>query len=229
MPNLLEEAYENAEAIRSGDLAHMREELGDLLLQVFMHSEIASETAAFTVDEVASEVTEKLIRRHPHVFGDSDAGDSDAVLRQWDAIKRAEKGTEAEPHLSGVGTGLPSLIRASKIQKKAAKVGFDWPDDEGVVAKIREEVGEVEEALVRGDECHLAEEIGDLLFAVVNLARRRGFDAEALLAAANAKFVARFHAMESRLAAAGQSLESATLEAMESAWQATKSADPRRA
>lgn len=222
VPNLLEEAYETAEAIRAGDRPHMREELGDLLLQVVLHSEIASESAAFDLDGVASEITGKLIRRHPHVFADSEAGDSESVLKQWDAIKRAEKGAETAPHLEGITRGLPSLIRATKIQKRAAKVGFDWDAVVDVLPKIREEIAEVEEALGTGDGDHLAEEIGDLLFAVVNLARKAKIDAEAALAAANEKFVERFHRMEDALAGDGRSLDEASIEEMEAAWQAAK-------
>ncbi len=219
VPNLIEETYETVDAIQRGDMEHLREELGDVLLQVVFHSELASERGDFDMDEVARGISEKLIRRHPHVFGESRAGDSDAVLRQWDEIKRVEKGTGAEPFLHGVGHGLPALLRAAKLQKKAAKVGFDWPDEAGVVDKIREELEEVESA---ASPEAAAEEIGDLLFSVVNLARFRKLDPEVLLAAANRKFEERFGRMERALDEQGIGLEKAGLEQMEEAWQAAK-------
>lgn len=217
--NLIEEAYETVDTIRRGDHEHLREELGDLLLQVVFHSELASERGDFDFDEVARGISEKLVRRHPHVFGESGAGDSEAVLRQWDEIKRVEKGTEAEAYLHGTGHGLPALLRAAKLQKKAGKVGFDWPDEAGVLDKIREEIAEVESAATPEA---AAEEIGDLLFSVVNLARFRKLDPEILLAAANEKFEARFGEMERSLAAAGRSLAEASTEEMEAAWEAAK-------
>jgi MazG family protein len=221
VPNLIEEAYETVDAIQRDDFEHLREELGDLLLQVVFHSELASERGDFDMDEVARGICEKLIRRHPHVFGDSRAGDADAVLRQWDEIKRAEKGTEAEAFLHGVGHGLPALLRAAKLQKKAAKVGFDWPDETGVRDKIREELDEVAAAETPGA---AAEEIGDLLFSVVNLARFRKLDPEVLLADANRKFEGRFGEMERILKARGILLGAASLEEMEQAWQEAKQA-----
>lgn len=221
IPNLLEEAYETADAIRSGDHLHMREELGDLLLQAVMHSEIASESDHFDLDAVASGVTEKLIRRHPHVFADSDATGTDAVLKQWEEIKQAEKGPKSQAYLDNVTTGLPSLIRATKIQKKVAKVGFDWPDPSGALAKVHEELAEVEHAIAT-DDGTTPEEIGDLLFAVVNLARKHGLDAETLLNDTNNKFTARFHQIESTLRESGTSLKQASLDEMESAWQSAK-------
>lgn len=219
IPNLIEEAYETVDTIRRGDREHLKEELGDLLLQVVFHSELASEDGAFDLDEVARGISDKLVRRHPHVFGESGVNTTDGVLAQWDEIKRAEKGDGEKPYLHGVGKGLPALLRAAKIQKKAAKVGFDWPEEAGVVDKIREELEEVVSA--ENDE-RAAEEIGDLLFSVVNLARFRGLDPEVLMAAANTKFEERFGAMESFLKAAGSSLVEATLDEMEAAWQAAK-------
>lgn len=223
LPHLLEEAYETAAAIRSDRTEDMMEELGDLLLQVIIHAEIASETQRFDFDQIATVVGDKLIRRHPHVFATSHASDSDAVLRQWDKIKRAEKGQEAAPYLEGVGDGLPALMRATKLQKKAAKVGFDWPDTEGVFAKIREEIDELEQAMQAGAPDAISEELGDLLFALVNLARHRGLDAENVLSAANDKFRRRFDSVERKLLAEESSLEEAALEEMESAWQSAKS------
>lgn len=220
--NLIEEAFETVDTIRRGDHEHLKEELGDLLLQVVFHCELAEEAARFNLDDVARGISDKLVRRHPHVFAQSDAADTDAVLQQWDAIKRAEKGDEAEPYLHGVGKGLPALMRAAKLQKKAAKVGFDWPDAAGVIAKIREELAELEAAMESTDEEHIEEELGDLLFSVVNLARFRTSDPEILMAAANSKFEKRFAIMERDLAGQGITLQSASLEQMESSWQAAK-------
>ncbi len=186
IPNLIEEAYETVDTIQRGDHPHLKEELGDLLLQVVFHSEIAEGAGRFNLDDVARGISEKLVHRHPHVFAQSDAADSDSVLRQWDAIKRAEKGDEERPYLHAVGKGLPALLRAAKLQKKASKVGFDWPDESGVLAKLREELAELESAMVAGDSTAADEELGDLLFSVVNLARFRKVDPEVLMANANA-------------------------------------------
>lgn len=230
LSNMLEEAYEAVDAIRSDDTPHMEEELGDLLLQVVMHAEIAAETDRFDLDSVAAVVADKLVRRHPHVFGNSDATDSDSVLQQWDAIKQQEKGGNSEkpePYLDGVGNGLPALMKATKIQKKAARVGFDWPSNAEVFAKIDEELEEVREAEQGRDRAHFEEEIGDLLFAVTNLARREGMDAESLLAAANEKFRRRFHEVERRLREEGIPLEKAGLEKMDAHWDAIKNGPQR--
>ncbi len=225
IPHLLEEAYEVADAIRGGDPALICEELGDLLLQPVLHAEIAAETGAFDLDQMARTLTDKLIRRHPHVFGDSAADTSEAVLTQWDAIKRVEKGHEDTGFLHGVGGGLPALMRAQKLQKKAARVGFDWPEIAPVAAKVREELVETEAALAGGDARAVEEEIGDLLFSVVNLARKAGVQAEAALAAANEKFTRRFHALEARLLAEGKALGETSLEEMDAVWEAVKEAD----
>lgn len=222
--NLIEEAYETVDAIQRCDMEHLEEELGDLLLQVVFHSELAEEAKRFNLDDVARGISDKLVRRHPHVFGDSNAGTSDAVLQQWDEIKRGEKGVEDHPYLYGVGKGLPALLRASKLQKKAAKVGFDWPTQTGVLAKIREEVLELEAAVDEQDLAAVDEELGDLLFSVVNLARFRKLDPEILMAAANEKFERRFNEMEGRLRAKGKTLEQASAAEMDEAWEAAKKA-----
>ncbi|NNE92185.1 MAG: nucleoside triphosphate pyrophosphohydrolase [Verrucomicrobiales bacterium] len=225
VPHLIEEAYEVAEAVRSGDRDELVDELGDLLLQPVFHAEIAAESGAFDFDDVAAAISDKLIRRHPHVFGDSEAGDADAVLQQWSEIKAAEKGfeddepSESDSFLKKANDGLPALLAAQKLQKKVAKVGFDWPDPESVIAKIDEELAEVKRAELEEE---LAEEIGDLLFAVVNFARKSGFNAELLLAQANSKFVRRFRDMEEALANNGTNLEAASLEEMDVAWNAAK-------
>ncbi len=220
--NMLEEAYEAVEALRSGDEEHMKEELGDVLLQVVLHAEIAGERRAFDLQDVAHAIAGKLIRRHPHVYGESAASTTEAVLAQWDDIKRREKGDAPRQFLEGIGSGLPALARAAKLSKKAAKVGFDWPDSAGVLAKVREEIAEIE-AEAPGS-ARRAEEIGDLLFAVANLARKEGLDPEVLCASANAKFVERFSAMEADLAAAGKRLGETSLEEMEASWIRSKSA-----
>jgi MazG family protein len=223
VPHLLEEAYEVADAIQTGDPELMCEELGDLLLQPVLHAEIASETGAFDLNRMAHMLSEKLIRRHPHVFGESSAADSEAVLTQWDAIKRQEKGTEKEGLLHGVGTGLPALMRGQKLQKKAARVGFDWPDAKPVFDKLREEIQELEEAVQAQSSTGMKEELGDLLFTVVNLARKLDIDAEPALAAANDKFTKRFHQMEAYLAKSGKTLDgSLTLPEMDAAWEVVK-------
>lgn len=223
--NLIEEAYECVDAIQSGDLVHMQEELGDLLLQVVFHAELAAERGDFTFDDIARAISEKLVRRHPHVFGDSAVTGTEGVLAQWDAIKRSEKGDEQKPYLHGVGKGLPALLRAAKLQKKAAKVGFDWPDMKGVLDKVREEIDEFEQALESGNDAHAEEELGDLLFSLVNVIRYRKLDPEILMAQANQKFMNRFAAMERRLRESGHSLELATLEQMEQQWQLAKQDD----
>ncbi len=222
VPNLIEEAYETVDAIRRGDDADMREELGDLLLQVVFHSEIAQETGRFDLDAVAKGISDKLVHRHPHVFGEAVADNPDAVLKQWDEIKRGEKGEVEVPYLHGTGRGLPALVRAAKLQKKAAKVGFDWPVETGVLSKIREELLELQSAIDAQDMAAVEEELGDLLFSVVNLARFRKIDPEVLMARANDKFERRFGEMEKDLKAAGKPLEKATLSEMEDAWVAAK-------
>lgn len=222
VPHLIEEAYETVDTIQRGDHEHLKEELGDLLLQVVFHSELAEEAGRFNLDDVARGISEKLVRRHPHVFSTSDAATPDAVLRQWDEIKRTEKGDGEKPFLHGVGKGLPALLRADKLQKKAAKVGFDWPEDTGVVAKIHEELQELQAAMDEQDLAAVSEEMGDLLFSVVNLARFRKVDPEVLMAAANNKFEKRFGEMERILKAKGLTLEAASSAQMERAWESVK-------
>ena len=222
IPHLLEEAYEVAEAIGEGDPELICEELGDLLLQPILHAAIAAESGGFDLDKMAHVLTEKLIRRHPHVFGESAAATSDAVLTQWDAIKRTEKGITHEAYLNGVGKGLPALMKAQKVQKKAARVGFDWPDAAPVFDKIREEIREIEEAVVSGDKRAISEEVGDLLFSVVNLARKLGVESEAALAGANNKFVRRFHAMEEQISNQGKKLGDLSLTEMDQVWDEVK-------
>lgn len=223
VPGLLEEAYEVAAAIRAQDDANLREELGDLLLQVVMHAEIASEENRFTIEEVAREIGEKLVRRHPHVFGDTEARDSGAVLKQWDAIKRTEKGADADaPYFAGLTRALPALMLAQKTQTKAARVGFDWSEISDVVGKVDEEVAETKDAMESGDQSAIADEIGDLLFAAVNLARKNKLDAETLLAAATEKFIRRFHAMETEVKRTGAQLGDLDLASLDAIWNRVK-------
>ncbi len=227
VPNLIEEAYETVDAIRRGDDTDMCEELGDLLLQVVFHAEIAEGQGRFDLDAVADGISEKLVRRHPHVFGESSAEDSDQVLKQWDEIKRGEKGEVDVPYLHGTGKGLPALVRAAKLQKKAAKSGFDWPAETGVLAKIREELLELQSAIDVQDMAAVEEELGDLLFSVVNLARFRKIDPEVLMAGANTKFERRFGEMEKALKAAGKAIEEASVGEMEEAWLEAKAKEWR--
>ena len=229
IPNILEEAYEAADAIRSGDKNNVLEELGDLLLQVVMQSEIASESDDFSLEDVANAISDKLIRRHPHVFGDDEINDTESVLNKWEEIKRSEKGNQKKYILDGVTNGLPSLIKAHEIQKKIEKVGFDWPEAMSVIPKIKEELDEVECAINEGganqQNENLAEEIGDLLFAVTNLTRKIGMDSESLLAAANQKFISRFNEVEEILEKQGTNAVEADIQCMEKAWEKVKNKD----
>lgn len=225
--NLIEEAYETVAAIRNEDDENLCEELGDLLLQVVFHAELANEGERFDFDDIARGVSEKLVRRHPHVYGDSTVGDTDGVLTQWEDIKRAEKGNEEKPYLHKVGHGLPALLKAAKLQKKASKVGFDWEDTAGIIGKIEEELSEVKEELNKhtpGEPAApaLQAEIGDLLFIVTNLARKVGVDPEVALESTNAKFLHRFSAIEKGLKNEGLSLEEASIDKMNAYWNAAK-------
>jgi len=223
LPPLIEETYEVASAIRAGDDANLREELGDLVLLAVMHSEIAKETGRFNIDEVLEEVTAKLIRRHPHVFAESEVRDADGVVKQWEAIKHEEKNSKGDGHyLAGLPAALPALMRAQKAQKKVARVNFDWAHLSEVVAKVDEELTETKEALASGDAPAMADEIGDLLFAVVNLARKSGLDAESALQNATDKFVSRFHRVEDELRRGGKKLGDAKLEELDAIWNSIK-------
>ena len=221
VPPLLEEAYEVAGAIYARDDANLREELGDLLLLIIMHAQITSEEKRFDIDAIAREISEKLIRRHPHVFGKSAARGSEAVVRQWEAIKREEKKGDAH-YLASLPMALPALMRAEKAQKKAARVNFDWRELRDVMAKVEEELKETKDAISSAKARMIADEIGDLLFAVVNLARKCQLDAESLLQSATDKFVARFNEMEDRLRARGGKLGEAGLEELDAIWEEIK-------
>jgi ATP diphosphatase len=224
-PYTIEEAYEVADAIARDDLTDLKEELGDLLLQVVFHARMAEELGAFDFGDVVEVLTAKLIRRHPHVFGDEGAQTPQAVEGLWERIKAEEKaargGAENAGALAGVPVTLPALTRALKLQTKAGKVGFDWNDPRAVLHKIREEADEIEAAL-DGDATDAAVEVGDLLFAAVNLARHLDADPEAVLRQTNQKFERRFAAIEQALAARGKKPQDATLAEMDALWDAAK-------
>jgi len=221
LPATIEEAYEVAEAARGKNDAHFREELGDLLLLVVMHAEIAREAGRFDIDHVVGDVTQKLVRRHPHVFGKSDARDSGAVLKQWEAIKREEKRRDLH-YLASLPRALPALMRAQKAQSKAARVNFDWSELRDVLAKVEEELGETKSAIGSQDRQSLEDEIGDLLFAVVNLARKCKLEAESALQKATDKFVARFNRLEDELRARGKRLGDVDLAELDEIWDQIK-------
>ena len=220
LPQLMEEAYEVAGAVRAKDDANLREELGDLLLLIVMHAEIAQETGRFKIDNVIGDVTEKLIRRHPHVFGTSDARASGAVLKQWESIKRAEK--TSKHYLDSLPAALPALMRAQKTQSKVARVNFDWSEPGEVIAKVEEELSETKQAIASQDGEAMENEIGDLLFAVVNLARKCKLDAESALQTATDKFVARFNRLEDALRAQGKRLGDVDLAELDAIWKQIK-------
>jgi MazG family protein len=227
-PYTIEEAYEVADAIERDDLPALKEELGDLLLQVVYHSQIASETGAFTFDDVAAGIADKMVDRHPHVFGDLEIADADAQTVSWEARKAAERakkgGAEPTGALDGVARALPALLRAEKIQKRAARVGFDWKQTAPVIDKIEEELGELRREMEANtiDHARLTDELGDVLFAVANLARHCKVDPEAALRGTNDKFERRFRHIEMRLAEDGRKPADASLEEMESLWQEAK-------
>jgi tetrapyrrole methylase family protein / MazG family protein len=233
-PQMLEEVYEVIEAIDSGSAAHLTEELGDLLLHIVFQAQIAREVGDFTFADVANGVADKLIRRHPHVFGDLKTDDPAKIVIQWNELKKIEK-PERQSVLDGVPRALPALMRAEALQKKAKSVGFDWPDVQGSLDKIREEIAEVtaevqsDFAFAQANEAKFsptpetAEELGDLLFSIVNLTRHLKLDAEELLTGANDKFARRFRAVEARIKAQGKTMTDCTLEELDAAWNAVKS------
>ncbi len=227
-PYTIEEAYEVADAIARGNFDDLREELGDLLLQVVYHARMAEEQGRFAFGDVVQTITEKLLRRHPHVFGDTRGLTPEAVEKLWEKIKAEEKAERLEEEkgaLAGVPISLPALTRALKLQAKAGSVGFDWNDPLAVLAKIREEAGEIEAEIAAGAQKDAAGEVGDLLFAVVNLARHLGADPETVLRATNAKFERRFAAIEHALATSGKSPQQSSLAEMDALWNAAKAAE----
>jgi MazG family protein len=236
-PQMLEECYEVMEAIDAGSPGHLTEELGDLLLHIVFQARIAQETGDFAFADVANGIADKLVRRHPHVFGDVKVADAAGVVAQWHQLKKGEK-PERESALDGVPRALPALMRAEALQKKARHVGFDWPDVRGSLDKVREEVAEVtaeiesDFAFAHANEAKFipapetAEEIGDLLFSIVNLTRHLKLDAEELLTGANDKFGRRFRAVEARIKAQGKTMTDCTMEELDAAWNAVKAGQP---
>ena len=226
----LEEAYEVVHAIETGDAANLKEELGDILLHVVFHSDIAKRAGEFTIGDVIASVADKMVRRHPHVFGTVEAADSEAVLRNWEELKRQEraaKGTEHSSLLDAVHHHVPAVMEASALSEKAAKVGFDWAKPEDVRGKIEEELNEISAAMHEpeaGRQKRLEDEIGDLMFAVINLGRKLGVDAETALRGTNRKFRSRFAYVEQGLAKEGKTPKQATLDEMEALWQEAKEA-----
>ena len=225
-PNLIEEAYEALDAMESGNREHLAEELGDLLLQIVFQSQIAAQEGSFNFAEVAKGISEKLIRRHPHIFGDVKVADSKEVLRNWDAIKKTEKKARISA-LDGVPKHVPPLHRAYQMQKLAARVGFDWSDISGVFKKLAEEIGELQEAIAAKNRKHIVEEIGDLLFSVVNVARFVKVDPAYALELTNAKFIRRFRAVEDEIVAGGRRMKDCTLAEMDAIWDKIRAADKK--
>lgn len=222
-PYTIEEAYEVADAIARADMAALPDELGDLLFQVVFHARMAEEAGHFAFADVARAIADKMVRRHPHVFGDAAARDAGAQTHAWEAQKSAERAARAETGtLAGVPAGLPALTRAQKLTARAARVGFDWPDAEAVLEKLDEEVAELRAELPGGDRDRLEDEMGDLLFVLANLARKLDLDPETCLRRANQKFARRFNEMEQTFDRAGKSLRDCDLPTMEAGWQAVK-------
>ena len=226
-PNLIEEAYEALDAMESGNRAHLTEELGDLLLQIVFQAQIAAQEGSFNFADVAQGISEKLIRRHPHIFGDVKVADSKEVLRNWDAIKKTEKKARISA-LDGIPKHVPPLHRAYQMQKLAARVGFDWSDISGVFKKLAEEIGELQEAIAAKNRKHVVEEIGDLLFSVVNVARFMKVDPAYALELTNAKFIRRFRAVEDEIVAGGRRMKDCTLAEMDAIWDKIRAADKKR-
>jgi tetrapyrrole methylase family protein / MazG family protein len=222
-PYLIEEAYEVAEAIERNDFAELRAELGDLLLQVVFHSELAREAGRFTIEDVVRSISEKMIRRHPHVFADTEVSGAAEVLRNWARIKSEErKDREDNSTLTGVPRALPALLRAHRLSEKAAHVGFDWENAGEVLEKVREELAELESAVRSGDQSEAAAEVGDLLFALASLARHLGVHAEDTLQGASDRFIRRFRYIEERLAERRQDVHATSLQEMNTLWEEAK-------
>ena len=230
-PFLVEETYEVLDALSRNDVAGHCEELGDLMMQIVFHAAIRNAEGAFAIDDVCNSISDKLVRRHPHVFGDAAGVTTSAqVLAQWDEIKAAEKaakGTQQDRLLAGVKPG-PALVRAQKLGNKAEKVGFDWPSWEGTLEKVQEEVHEIRGAAASGERAAMHHEVGDLLLAVVNLARKLGVDAENALVDATGRFVSRFEHVEDRLKDRGKTPQTSTLEEMDALWDEAKLIEARR-
>ena len=223
--HLVEESHEVLDAIDSGDRAKLKDELGDLLLQVVFQAQLCREEGAFTFDDVAAAITAKLIRRHPHVFGDVQVSGADDVLKNWEAIKKLEKKDAPRATLEGVPKSLPALHKAALVQKRAARVGFDWENVQGAIDKLSEEVIEVKEALAHGDTTAAGEEIGDVLFAAVNVSRFCGHNPEDLLHKTITKFTRRFEHIEKTVHAQGRQMSDCPLDELERYWKEAKGLD----
>lgn len=228
-PYLIEETYEALEALDVGETGHIVEELGDVLFQVVFHCQIAREQGEFTMADVLQAVIQKMTRRHPHVFGNTEVANSGEALRQWEQIKRTEAGAEGTPRsaLDGVPKSLPSLLRAQRLQVKAGRVGFDWPTWRQAWDKVREEVAEMDEALDVADGERIRHELGDVLFSVVNVARLLNVDAEDCLRQAADKFTRRFNEVETDMKARGRTVSDASAEELDQAWETVKAREPR--
>ena len=229
-PYTIEEAYEVADAIARQDMAALPDELGDLLFQVVYHARIGEERGLFAFADVARVIADKMVRRHPHVFGQADARDAVSQTLAWEAQKTRERAARSDAGtLAGVATNLPALTQAAKLTGRAARVGFDWPDAEAVLEKLTEETDELRRELRDADPVRLQDEVGDMLFVMANLARKLGLDPEAALRSASAKFTRRFNQVEQRLAAEGVSADEAGLARMEELWARVKDDEPREA
>ena len=225
-PHLIEEAYEALDAMESGNREHLAEELGDLLLQIVFQSQIAAQEGSFNFAEVAQGICDKLIRRHPHIYGEVKVADSKEVLRNWDAIKKTEKHIRVSA-LDGVPKHVPPLHRAYQLQKRAARVGFDWSDIRDVYAKLDEEIVELKEAIAQKDRKHVVEELGDVIFSVVNIARFMKVDPAYALEITNAKFSRRFRVVEGEIVASGRKMKDCTLAQMDEIWDRLRAEDRR--
>jgi tetrapyrrole methylase family protein/MazG family protein len=219
---LVEETHEVIDAIRKGESDPLCEELGDLLLQILFHAQIASEIGQFDISDVIASISEKMIRRHPHVFGDATADTPEAVSRQWDHIKRTVENRSHESILGGIPKEFPSLLRAAKMSKKAARAGFDWERTEQVLGKVEEELSELKEAMSQGDPAPMEHELGDVLFSLVNLARFLGLNAEVAMVSANDRFERRFRQMEKIAEKTGCSIENADMDTLDRLWEMAK-------
>lgn len=224
---LIEEAHETVDAIESGSMDAFREELGDVLLQVVLHSEIAKQAGVFSLEDVAGTISEKMIRRHPHVFGEGEARDAGHVKENWEKIKAAERTTKkkSEGLLGGVPTGMAGLLVAQRYGEKASSIKFDWKDAGQVLAKVKEEIGELEAEIKAGDSERLADELGDVFFALANLARHLGLDAESVAKRGARKFATRVASMEKQAATAGRALHEYSADELERLWEKAKSDD----
>jgi len=224
-PFIIEESYEVVDAIDNDDRAALAEELGDFLLQAVFVAELTREEGSFDIYDAVTAIHDKLVHRHPHVFGDVEANDAEQVLVNWEKLNNEERKAENKSVLAGVPQSLPALLKASRLTEKAARVGFDWRRTEDVFEKLDEEIGELREAIGSGDAAQIHDEIGDLLFTIANIARKLNVNAEEALQSSNRKFSRRFESMESAVRAGGQNLDQLTLEQMDALWNDAKAAE----